>query len=249
MTLARSVTMREILIFVVLLTTMGCAPVSPNRFAVKEPMPERLPVRLEVDAKSFAMNTGAHRLGEEVAAELAQSWARMHPGDKIDTAAVIRSNVYADPRQNKEMMAYLQSELERNAVDPTADGAGVAVCRLMYRDSHRGARSWFFFFSSIGTLFVPTLLGYPIGSTTTDLELELAIRDNTGAPVAAYKASGTGTGYSAMYWGYSMRDASLPYAYGAAPRASYLEALRVAVRSLIEQLQRDSGAIRSRLTG
>lgn len=61
-------------------------------------------------------------------------------------------------------------------------------------------------------LFVLNLLGYSIGLMTTDLEVERIIEDEERDPVATYPAAGSGTGYAAMFWGYSLRDSAVPTA-------------------------------------
>lgn len=87
---------------------------------------------------------------------------------------------------------------------------------------------------SIGTMYIPNLLGMPIGSYTSFCELELRVVDKNGRLIRAYNSDSVTTKYSAAYWGYYFKDAANAAMYG-----SYKETLS----NLIEQMNNDKDLI------
>lgn len=76
---------------------------------------------------------------------------------------------------------------------------GFAVCRILEM-KHSVNKAWFV--PSILTLTVINWFGFPIASQTTRITAEIEILNEGRQPIATYSASGKGTAYSALYWGY-----------------------------------------------
>ena len=87
---------------------------------------------------------------------------------------------------------------------------------------------------SIGTMYIPNLLGMPIGSYTSFCELELKVVDKNGNLIRSYNSDSVITKYSAAYWGYYPKDAANAAIYG-----SYKKTLN----NLIEQMNNDKELI------
>lgn len=100
------------------------------------------------------------------------------------------------------------------------------------------------------TAFAINFLGFPIASQSAEVNVGLEFFDSRDSLIAKYSASGEGSAYCAMYWGYSIltkdpagtvkddRDIT---------RAAHARAVANAVQQIEEQVRRDASSLRKRL--
>lgn len=92
-------------------------------------------------------------------------------------------------------------------------------------------------FSAI-TLCVPALLGAPIQSLKTTIEIKICIYDSKNRVIETYTAKGKGVSFIALYWGYFSDDGW---------RKSLLLAFSDAMSQIKQSIERDSFVISEKL--
>jgi hypothetical protein len=238
--------------------SINCASLRPDKFDISRPSGPGLPLKLIIDRDSFERNkAGAQSDREKFLAEnkeLIESWKKMNPGKEPDTSAILGSapeliQHTLNEAETSEMIWYVKEQLNRNLLDPKNENKGFAECRLVYRKTKRGFKMFLYFIPSVSTVFLINFLGFPVGCLSTELQLELSIQDRNGKEIAKYSSTGKGSGYAAMYWGYNMTRGGVPYSYSDTSRASYLNALRQSVGSLLEKVNKDAPSLMNKLGG
>lgn len=91
---------------------------------------------------------------------------------------------------------------------------------------------------SIWTLCVPTLIGVPLNSINSSVDIQVTIFNQQKQSIGKFKASGNGTAYIAMYWGYGSD----------AHRKSAMIAFSDAMVSIKEQIKNNKNQLTSELT-
>lgn len=103
------------------------------------------------------------------------------------------------------------------------------------------------------TLGTSLLIGAPCGYYEAGIQVEIEIRNPQGVSVAAYKAEGNGSAYSACYWGFSDIPDISNSDYPGIPdknrhipttKAAYVRALSDALSKIITKMQADSERLR-----
>ena len=243
--------MKSIFSFIILIILcsyfIGCASVNINRFMSDHSIENKIPAKLEIDKESFKIERIVDNRRKKLIEKnkpLIDEYLEKNP--YIDTTSLYNSLVdipKIDPRQTKEIINFIKKELIKNILYSESIKHGYIICHLVNRETKTGA-GWFFAGSSLLTCFIPNLLGYPLISQTTKLEIEIEILDFNRNLISKYTVFGKGTAYCAMFWGYNMVDAANSYNYAAVPRASYLLALHRAMYDLKKQIQLDAIMIR-----
>ena len=80
------------------------------------------------------------------------------------------------------------------------------------------------------TCFIPSLFGYPVFGTKSQLTLEAKIYDENNKLTDSYVSEGKGRSFSAMYWGYKAKDCS---------RVAQSKALKSALTGLQKKISKD----------
>jgi len=210
----------------------GCAAYRPELFLLKEPIALLIPsLLLEVDRESL-IDAYPARMG--IKAKFTEGGL-----EKVETS--ITSYRYEDSKD------FIERELNQNVFEPsTINGKvyGTAVCRII-KQKTRVNYGWFI--ASTLTLYTINSLGFPIGSQTSTIEVELEILDWSANSIGKYSAMGKGTAYSALYWGYNMGGAARVFDNGDITRAANLRALSDALKDIENQIQGDAKKITNKL--
>lgn len=104
--------------------------------------------------------------------------------------------------------------------------------------NNKEKKSFLLTFFSIWTLCMPSLIGVPVTSIKTELEIRASIFDSKNNFIGKYDAKGLGRSYVAMYWGYG-EDAE---------RKSNIIAFKNAMASIKTQINNDKQALIEKLT-
>ncbi|MBC8402403.1 MAG: hypothetical protein H8E14_13015 [Candidatus Marinimicrobia bacterium] len=232
----------------------GCVSINVNRFHNHLPVPQKLPLALEMDHRSFTEATSNYNYKYEDKfidkyGDIIDDYMRMYPHlyqspkDFFEDYQLSQTIKNIDKKQDYEIEDFVEDELKDNYLEPTDEPLGFIKCRLAYRKTKIGFRGYFYLVTSSATIFSLNLLGYPFLSQTTDLRLEVEIFDMDGLLVKRYEVEGNGTVHCAMYWGYSMVLAAKTGEFVPLPRGSYLKALKKAFRKLRPMIQNDTPLI------
>jgi hypothetical protein len=136
-------------------------------------------------------------------------------------------------------------EFSRNVVDVADEAGPSVVCSV---DSLRHSVGFGWFTTSLMTAFTINLLGFPIGSHTTEVWLAVDVLNADGVSVGVFNSRGKATAYGAMYWGYNFVGVAGGGSYDfPVARASLLKALRQAMKPLKDKIGKDAAAINTRL--
>ncbi|MHB8260689.1 MAG: hypothetical protein ACYDCN_08025 [Bacteroidia bacterium] len=103
---------------------------------------------------------------------------------------------------------------------------------------HSGICGWGWYALSTVTLMVPNLFGMPLMDASTDLEVELDILNSEKRVIGRYVGKGYGKVPVALYYGYSMMNAQ---------RASGIDAIKMALKSINMQIEKDADMLNSKL--
>ena len=143
---------------------------------------------------------------------------------------------YSDLRVS-DVQSIFTKEVEQNIVDinKASNPRGYIVLRLNGRISDSNEVLELVNALTVGTL---CLLGLPNNIVSEELDINVAIYNNSGTLVKQYTVTAKDSEYNAMYYGYTDKDAS---------RKSAAEALKGALEEIRVMIYRDYDQIAGRL--
>lgn len=150
--------------------------------------------------------------------------ARMYP-------ELYYTNIQYSPDERvNDMIKMFSNEINGNIQQTAIHNNGTIQLQLLSFKERKNPLLTFF---SIWTLCVPTLIGVPLNSINTTLEIQVTISNLRNETLATYKASGYGSAFIAMYWGYGSD----------AQRKSALAAFANAMTSIKEQIRNNKNEL------
>jgi len=139
-------------------------------------------------------------------------------------------NIYQDA------ISLYNRDLEDNLTSPIGEKYGYALFKTVIGQNRY--KGWGLYTGSIFTLGIPNLLGMPCLFGVTILEVEINILNSKKELIAKY----TGEGYSkvpvALYYGYNLSSAL---------REANLRALKMALKTINLQIEKDASVIKDKL--
>jgi len=143
----------------------------------------------------------------------------------------LNSNLYIQD-DNKIFQGSVDRLMEKGPVNK-----GFISYRILYLEN-KGINAWLI--ASICTLFSLNLVGFPIYQRTYTLGLEVALYDKSGKLVKKYTEEMKKSGFSAMYWGYSMYGAGAGDCFvSTLQRATNAKTFKATLASIIKQIETD----------
>ena len=158
-------------------------------------------------------------------------------GNDVWGAEVIESQIYpdSDPRIQDGISIFIK-DVKENITDPYSEKEGDILCRITYGDVNNKGMEWFFL--STLTCFIPNLIGMPLMSVRSTIELEVQIFDNNKKLIKRYQADCTNKTYVALYWGSN---------YPTAARRANAAAFKCAMLKIKRQIDLDAPEIIKKL--
>lgn len=143
---------------------------------------------------------------------------------------VFGSNIYQDA------VSLYNRNLEDNLTDPVGEKYGYVLYKtFVAQNTYKG---WGLYTGSIITLGIPNLLGLPLLMGVTHLEVEIDFMNSKKELIAKYKGEGYSKIPVALYYGYGLSSAL---------RESNLRALKLALKSINTQVEKDVTLLRQKL--
>ena len=144
----------------------------------------------------------------------------------------------------QQAMTIMEREINYNICE-TGPSQGYCVCRVIDREV-AGNPSWFVISALTG--FAVSFVGFPVGSLSTSVDIELDIQDMNQKLIARYSGIGEDREYGAMYWGYAFdpglfqRDLDTDIS-----RTANAQAFLQGMDSIKKQIERDAEFLRNKL--
>lgn len=150
----------------------------------------------------------------------------------IDVVEVYHNN---DPRIQDAISIFIK-DVKENITNPYGERQGDILCRITFGDVNSRGYEWFLL--SIATLYIPNLLGMPLLSNRSTIELEVQIFDLNKNLIGRYTADCTNKKYVALYWG---------SAYPTAARRANAAAFMCAMYKIKKQIDLDAPKLIAKL--
>lgn len=221
---------------------LGCKSFDPQLLRPEGALDQRIPP-LEVQIDRVSLET-AYSAGQTVSEELGYGIGDREDGYlSIVSVATLMSQTLRDKRVQQAVVIF-DREISDNICDPAGKKYGYAVCRIANRDARLG---WGWLVPSALTLFTINLFGFPAMSQTTELDVEVEIMDANYNRVAKYSAIAKDTKHVAFYWGYPVPTKPHIDKENTLTRITSASALRMAMKDIKRQIERDAIEIRGKL--
>ena len=123
-------------------------------------------------------------------------------------------------------------EVEENLTVPSGDKYGYIILSYTNKQSPVGIGG---FVVNCVTLFIPSLVGVPVGGIREEIEVEVQLLDSKHQVIIKYKETATDKEYCALYWGY-MGDDMFTKAHA--------ESLKECLAKIRQRIQNDSPLIK-----
>ncbi len=208
---------------------ISCRTIKPSDFVVKDTTPALLPT-LEPEANMDNLENVISSGNIKITGIIEYTKAT-YSLVKVDYDLTLE---YIPEKRIYDILKVYASEVKNNIIDTTSQPYGSIQLDLI---SFNEKRNIFLTFFSLWTLCVPSLIGIPISSIKTELEIQITICDINKNVIKKYKGAGTGLSYIAMYWGYG-EDAW---------RKSAIEAFKDAMKDIRTQIIKDKDELKSKL--
>ena len=130
----------------------------------------------------------------------------------------------------------LGNEINENLSQTSSPRYGHARFKLLFYQCRNSGWGWTM--TSFATLFVPNLVGMPVGMFKSEIELQMEIVDAEGKVLVRYTAPGMGKAPMAAYYGYDNATAT---------RKANLLALKDAMSKIKIKLEPDVPSLASQL--
>ncbi len=228
----KNLNMKRILFYLsIILMTSSCVSMRLQDVSPKGKNSVILPtLKPHVDIKSF----------ENTYYGLSPLLIESHPvyyGTDIWGVDVTETTVYndADPRIQDAISIFIK-DVKENITNPYGERQGDILCRITFGDVNSRGYEWFLL--SIATLYIPNLLGMPLLSNRSTIELEVQIFDLNKNLIGRYTADCTNKKYVALYWG---------SAYPTAARRANAAAFMCAMYKIKKQIDLDAPKLIAKL--
>lgn len=136
----------------------------------------------------------------------------------------------------KDAISIFKREVKENICSFSPEKKGTIVCHIPFAVSENSGNS--FLLLSTFTFGILNLIGMPLFSYKTELELEVEIFTNSGKQIGSYRARGSNTAWVALYYGYSMQSAN---------RISNAKAFKIAMNGIKQQIEMDAERLTNEL--
>ena len=144
------------------------------------------------------------------------------------------STIYKDKRV-QDAITIFKRDVTDNITTPFGEKKGSITCRVVAgEESMKDPWMWGTAFS----LFTLNLLGIPLYSSVTNLDVEVEIYNNKNNLIGKYSATGYSKIWVALYWGYDSFSASRKSAY---------TAFKMALNDIKLKIQDDNDRLRQEL--
>ncbi|HEX7413141.1 MAG TPA: hypothetical protein VF411_03765 [Bacteroidia bacterium] len=159
-----------------------------------------------------------------------------NPVNSMYAASPYYNPYYGGGMLTPDMQTLCDKNLKENITNPIGERYGYAQFKIVVAQS--GLHGTGLYLLSVLTLGVPNLFGMPLFIAKTNLEVDLEILNSKREIVALYKAEGNAKCPVAMYYGYRMMSA---------PRMTNILSVKMALKSINEQIEKDAPMLRMKL--
>lgn len=187
---------KVVLAFMAALLLVGCKSYSFMEQTPRIDLVKKLPpMELQIDEPSFATVTGYTRT-QSIGTSVVDYSYPLGLGVGVTESSSVS---YASSDLNNIKSLYYANMYD-NIISKVGEKKGKVVCRLV---TGKSDDNYGFTVLSACLLCIPNLFGMPIGSTTTDMMVEMDFMDSNNNVVATYKSRHHKLKkYAALYWGY-----------------------------------------------
>lgn len=226
----------------------NCIVYKAESFLVKQPIDNRIPkMNVKIDTNFFKNDDNIQLKGFSYQKSGDISSTEVYLGTPYTTYSfgTNRKSSFVITKAGLDATKLIEMELQENIFRKSENKTFGKIKWRLKRLHTTSNPLWFL--SSLATLFSINIIGYPIASQTTILELELELFDNNNKSIGIYSAGEKRTAYSAMWWGYFFGGAAFVQDYAALTKASRQKALSAALQSIKKQIEKDALKITNRL--
>jgi hypothetical protein len=204
----------------------SCRSIKEIDFKGGEPMPSLLPaIELRVDLNSFS--------------KINAMYIERMPETPFEYTYSVDSSIYFSTLSysltSADKIKIFEHEMLYNITEQgQSQTQGYAVFRIS-KGNYNQKFAWAII--SGLTLMIPNLVGMPVGSVVTDLEVQIDFYDTKQKLIKKYTASGRGKAWIALYYGYSEMGPLVTQSN--VFRIAYIKAVKSAMQNIKLQIEED----------
>lgn len=222
---------------------IGCKSIQITDLQPRNPNNQLLPsLSSQVDISSFL---NAYSFGTTKSSGSGIGYSSEGLGGVITTGTYFGSNTTVADKRIQDAIVLFEREVRNNITNGDGTPVGFAICKIPIGETRIGG--WGFYGLSLVTLTVPNWFGMPLLTYKTELELEVEIQDCNNIIIGRYNGVGRKKIPVALWHGYGGGGSWTLTGNEAAARKSNIEAIKIAMIEIKNQISGDYVKLKSAL--